>query len=109
MMCKATTGYTGDMEMYTAEDKELGETIFSVLEPYLDLWHHVYQDNHYNSVQTTEKLFLWKTKFCGTIRANRGIPKPLADFSEKLKWTILCVVSKGTYFYASRRIRGRFA
>jgi hypothetical protein len=67
------------MEIYTEEDKKLEETIFSVLEPYLDLWHHVYQDNYYNSVEIVEKLFLRKTRICRTIRANRGIPKSLAD------------------------------
>jgi hypothetical protein len=43
MVCEATTGYIGNMEIYTAA-KKLEETIFSVLEPYLDLWHHVYKD-----------------------------------------------------------------
>jgi hypothetical protein len=78
------------------------------LETYLDLWHHVYQDNYYNIVQIAENLLLRKTRFCGKIRANRGIPKSLADFSEKVKWTILSVSGKGTFFCASGRIRGRF-
>jgi hypothetical protein len=38
------------MEMCTAEGKKLEETIFSVLQPYLDLWHHVYHYNSYISV-----------------------------------------------------------
>jgi hypothetical protein len=46
------------MEIYTAEGKKLEELIFSVLEPYLDLWHYVYQDNYYNSVEIAEKLLL---------------------------------------------------
>jgi hypothetical protein len=32
------------MYVYTAESKKLEETIFSVLAPYLDLWHHAYED-----------------------------------------------------------------
>jgi hypothetical protein len=48
MVCEATTGYIGNMEVYTEEDKELRETIFAALEPYLSLWHHAYKDNYYN-------------------------------------------------------------
>jgi hypothetical protein len=47
-------------KIYTTEDKELEETIFSVMEPDLDLWHHVYQDNCYNSAEIAEKLLLRK-------------------------------------------------
>jgi hypothetical protein len=71
------------MEICIAGGKKLEETIFSVLEPYLDLWHHVYQDNYYDSVEIAEKLLLRKTRVCGTIRASRGIPKSLADSSKK--------------------------
>jgi hypothetical protein len=66
------------MEIYTAEGKELEETIFSVLEPNLDLWYHVYQDNYYDSVVIAEKLLSRKTRVCETIRANRGLPAPIA-------------------------------
>jgi hypothetical protein len=69
------------MEMYIAEGSKLEETVFSLLEPCLKLWNHIFQDNYYNSVEIAEKLILRKTKVCGTIRANRGIPKPLADSS----------------------------
>jgi hypothetical protein len=56
------------MEIYTEEDKELGESIFAALEPYLDLWHHAYQNNYYNSVEIAEKLLLRKKRVCRTIR-----------------------------------------
>jgi hypothetical protein len=42
MVCEATTGYICNMEIYTAEGKKLEETIFSVSEPNIDLWHYVY-------------------------------------------------------------------
>jgi hypothetical protein len=71
--------------MYTAEGKKLEETILSLLESYLDLWHHVYQDNCYNSAEIAEQLLLRKTSVCGTVRASRGIPKSVADSSKKLK------------------------
>jgi hypothetical protein len=44
----------GSMETYTAEGKKQ-EEIFSLLEPYLDLRYHIYEDNYYNSVEITEK------------------------------------------------------
>jgi hypothetical protein len=55
MVCEATTGYIGSMEVCTAEGKKLEESIFSVLEPYFDLWHHVYQDNYYINAEIAEK------------------------------------------------------
>jgi hypothetical protein len=69
----------------TAEGKKLEESIFSVLEPHLDIWHHVCQDDCYTSVENAEKLLLRKARILGTIRASRGIPKALVDFSKKLK------------------------
>ena len=48
--------------------KKLEETIFSVMEPSLDLWHHVYKNNYYNSIVIAEHLFerknriLWNNK-----------------------------------------------
>jgi hypothetical protein len=36
MVCEATTGYIGNMDIYTAEGRKLEETIYSVLEPYLN-------------------------------------------------------------------------
>jgi hypothetical protein len=75
MVCEATTGYIDHMEICTAEAKKLDETIFSVLEPYLDLWHNVYQDNYYISVEVAEKLLIRKTRVCRTMRVNRGITK----------------------------------
>lgn len=66
---EATTGYIGNVEIYTEEEKELGETIFSVLEPYLNLWHHVCQNNYYTCVEIAEKLLLRKTRI---LRKNQG-------------------------------------
>jgi hypothetical protein len=45
------TGYIGNMKIGTEEGKKLEETIFSLLEPYLDLWQHAYQDNYCNSFE----------------------------------------------------------
>jgi hypothetical protein len=71
-VCEATTGYIGNMKIYTAEVEKLEETIFSLLETYLHLWHHVYQDNYCNSVEIAEKLLLRKKRVYQTIRVNKG-------------------------------------
>jgi hypothetical protein len=68
--CEVITGYNGNMEIYTAVNKKMEETIFSVLETYLD---QVYQENYYNNVEIAENLLLRKTGICETVRANRGI------------------------------------
>ena len=57
--------------------KKLQETIFTLLEPYLDQNYHVYQDNYYNHVTIAETLLSRQVRVCGTIRVNRGHPKPL--------------------------------
>jgi hypothetical protein len=39
--------------------------------------HHLYQDNFYNSVKLAETLLDRNVRVCGTMRANRGIPRDL--------------------------------
>ena len=85
IVSEATTGYICNMEIYTAEGKKLEDTIFSVLQLNLDLWHHVYQDNYYNSVAIAEHLLQSKTRVCGTIRSNRGLPKSFVEAGNNLK------------------------
>jgi hypothetical protein len=74
MVCEAITDHIGNMEMYTAESKKVEGTICSVLEPNLNLWHHVYQNIFYNSVEIAEKLLQRKKQVCRTVRANTRIP-----------------------------------
>ena len=85
IVSEATTGYICNMEIYAAEGKKLDSTIFSVLQPNLDLWHHVYQDNYYNSVAIVEHLLQRKTRVCGTVRSNRGLPKSFVQTGNNLK------------------------
>jgi hypothetical protein len=56
VVIECTSGYIGNLEMYSGEGKKLQETIVSVLEPYLDQNYHVYQDNYDNSVVAAEYL-----------------------------------------------------
>jgi len=85
MVSEATTGYICNIEIYAAEGKKLDSTIFSVLQPNLDLWYHVYQDNYYNNVAIAEHLLQRKTRVCGTIRSNRGLPTSFIQTGNNLK------------------------
>jgi hypothetical protein len=85
MVSESDTGYILNMEIYTGEGKKLQETILTVLRPYLGIWHHMYQDNYYNSVATAEVLLHNKIRFCGTVRENRGLSPSLKDATENLK------------------------
>ncbi|PNF23122.1 hypothetical protein B7P43_G06682, partial [Cryptotermes secundus] len=85
VVTESTSGYIGNLEIYSGEGKKLQETILSVLEPYLDQNYHVYQDNYYNSVATAEHLFSRKVRVCGTIRVNRGLPPDLKEECKSLK------------------------
>jgi hypothetical protein len=85
MIYKSDTGYILNMEIYTGEGKKLEAIILTVLRPYFGIWHHIYQDNYYNSVATAEVLLHNKIRVCGTIRENTGLPPSLKDAAKNLK------------------------
>jgi hypothetical protein len=68
MVCESKTGYICNFEIYSGKGRKLEETILSILEPYKNMWYHLYQDN---SVEITKKLFENKIRICGTLRSNR--------------------------------------
>ena len=53
-----------NLEIYAGEGKKLQETIFTLLEPYLDQNYHVYQGNYYNHVTTAETLLSRQVRVC---------------------------------------------
>ena len=63
MVTESTSGYILNVEVYAGEGKKLQETIFTLLEPYLDQNYHVYQDNYYNHVTTAETLLQDKLEY----------------------------------------------
>ena len=75
MVCEAVPGYIGNMEMYWAEGKNLEDTVLSFLDRNWGQNNHIYQDNFYNRLAQT--LRGRKVRVCGTVRANRGIPRDL--------------------------------
>ena len=73
MVSESSTSYICNLKIYRGEEKKVQETVLSVLEPYLCSWHHVYQDNYYNSVSTSGILLQNEIRVCGTTKENRGL------------------------------------
>ena len=84
MVCEAVSGYICNMEIYTAEGKKLQDTVLLLLDRNLGHNHHLYQDNVYNSVKLAETLLDRNVRVCGTMRANRGIPRDLEGEGKRL-------------------------
>ena len=85
MVCEAVSGYICNMEIYSAEGKKLEDTVLSLLSGNLGLNHHIFQDSYYNSVRLAQTLLDRNMRVCGTIRANRGIPRDLEREGKRLK------------------------
>ncbi|XP_026469574.1 piggyBac transposable element-derived protein 4-like [Ctenocephalides felis] len=81
MVCEAKTGYICNYEIYHGEGSRLQDTIIRLLQPYKNLWHHVYMNNYYNSVDTCQVLLQHGIRSCGTIRKNRELPPYLQDIT----------------------------
>ena len=64
-----------NMEIYSAEGKKLEDTVLSLLDRNLDQNHHIYQDSFYNGVRLAQTFLDRNVSVCGTVRANRGIPR----------------------------------
>ena len=56
MVCEAVSGYICNMEIYSAEGKNLEDTVLSLLDRNLSQNHHIYQENFYNSVKLVQTL-----------------------------------------------------
>ena len=73
-MCEAVSGYICNMEIYSAEGKEVEDTVISNLGQN----HHICQDNSVNSVRLTQTLL-------DTLRAKRGIQHDIVGEGKHLK------------------------
>jgi len=85
MVTESTSSCILNLEIYAGEGKKLQETIFTLLEPYLDQNYYDYQDNYYNHVTIAETLLSRRVRVCGTIRVNRGLPREMKNESQSLK------------------------
>jgi len=88
ILSESDTGYIRNFQVYAAQGSRLIETIRTVVSPFTDVWHHLYMDNYYNSVDNTEALLQKKIRICGTIRKNRGLPECLKKTNLKKEETI---------------------
>jgi hypothetical protein len=59
--------------------------MLSLLDRNLGQNHHTYQDNFYNSVRLAQTLLDRYVRVCGTMRANRAIPRDLEGECKRLK------------------------
>ena len=81
MVTESTSGYILNLEIYAGEGKKLQETIFTLLEPYLDQNYHVYQDNYCNHVTIAKTLLSRQVRVRGTIRVKRDLPPEMKNES----------------------------
>jgi hypothetical protein len=84
MVCEVVSGCICNMEMYSSEGKKLEDTVLSLLDSNLGQNHHIYQENFYNSVRLAQILLDRYMRVCGTMKANRGIPRDLEGEGECL-------------------------
>lgn len=84
---EALTGYICNFEVCAGQGMKL-ENILRVVEPYKNLWHHIYQDNYYSSVGLAEIYMRNKVRVCGTIRKNRSLSQYLKTITVSSGQTI---------------------
>ena len=100
MVSEPSTGYICGFEVYTGDASGQSQgnvqevqdasktscTVIGLLDSLqlLDMGHHVYFDNYYNSPDLIDLLYKRKTHACGTVRKNRK-SLPLALTQAKLK------------------------
>lgn len=77
MVCEAVAGYICNFHIYATDGNKLEDTVLTVIEPYKNLWHEIYQDNYYNNVKMAQILLKNKIRVCGIIRKNRRLPQSL--------------------------------
>lgn len=76
LLCEAETAYTGGYIMHSAKGSAtLNDTIAELIEPYKNLWHHIYMHNYYNSIARCKFLLENGFRCCGTLNKNQGVPE----------------------------------
>ena len=63
----------------------MDDTVLSLLNRNLGQNNHIYQDNLYKSVRLAQTLLDRNVRVCGTVRANRSIPRDLEGEGDLLK------------------------
>ena len=71
MVCEAVLGYFCNMEIYSADEKKLEDTVLSLLDRNIGLNYHIYQYSFYNGVRLAQTLLDRKVRLCSPMRTNR--------------------------------------
>jgi len=85
MVCEVVSGYICNTEMYSAEGKNLEGTVLSLIDRNLGQNHHIHQNNFCSSVRLAQTLPDRNVSVCGTMRANRRIPRDTEGEGRRLK------------------------
>ena len=79
-LADSTSGYCYNMDIYHRERKTIKETAQGLLtSKCTGLWHSLYMDNFYNSVELSEALLEQNIHTVGTLRSNRGEPPEIRN------------------------------
>ena len=70
MVCEVVSGYIWNMMIYSAEGKNLKDTVLSLSDRNLGQNYHIYQFSVYNSVRLSQTLLDRNVRVWGTMRAN---------------------------------------
>ena len=80
ILADSTSGYCYNMDIYHRERKTIKETVQGLLtSKCTGLWHSLYMDNFYNSVELSEALLEQNIHTVGTLRSNRGEPPEIRN------------------------------
>ena len=107
MVCEPSTGYICGFEVYTGDESGQSQgnaqevqdasktscTVLGLLDSVqlLDMGHHVYFDNYYNSPDLIDLLYKRKTHACGTVRKNwKSLPLAVTQAKLKQGETVFC-------------------
>ena len=90
ILADSTTGYCWNMDIYHQQKKTLKETVERLLtNKCKGLWHLLYMDNYYNSVELREALLAQKIHTIGTMRCHRGDPTKIRNSQNLVRHNII--------------------
>ena len=90
ILADSNSGYCWNMDIFHHQKKSIKETVFGLLtQRCTGLWHMLYMDNWYNSVELSEALLELQVHTCGTLRSNRVEPMEIRNLHNLDKHDII--------------------
>lgn len=109
VLSESDTGYILNVHICWTDADNTEKAIMTILDPYLGVWHHVYQNTYYNSTRVAEYLLQKKTRTCGRILYKRALPESFKNKASAIKRrqnlfirkenTLLCAWKGNTLMY----------